>query len=293
MADAAMIITRAAGIAFVVTSMAGAGLAITPRDLGGQLRRSRLIVAALVANFVVAPLLAWGLCAAIPIDRAYATGLLLVGGSAGAPLLPKLAAMARGNVPLAITLMAILAGGTVVFLPFVMPYLLPGARAHPWHIARPLLILVALPLLIGMAVGSRWTHAARVGERALERISNVFLVVFLLIVLGTHLPALWGVVGSGAIFTAMLLVVLSGAAAYGMAGGDGPSRRVLAFGTAQRNIAAALVAAGASFADQPKVIVMVLVAEIVALVALFTAVRLFRRADARAATALAPEGASG
>ena len=51
-------------------------------------------------------------------------------------------------------------------------------------------------------------------------------------------------------------------------GGPGvDTRRVLALGTAQRNIAAALVVGGQSFSD-PKVVVMIIVVAIVGLLAL-------------------------
>ena len=52
-----------------------------------------------------------------------------------------------------------------------------------------------------------------------------------------------------------------------LGGPDGDTRRVLALGTGQRNIAAALVVASQSFGD-PKVIVMVIVVAIVGLIIL-------------------------
>ncbi len=56
-------------------------------------------------------------------------------------------------------------------------------------------------------------------------------------------------------------------------GSDADTRRVLALGTGQRNIAAALIVGGQSF-DDPKVVVMVVVVAIVGLLILMPVSRL-------------------
>ena len=57
-----------------------------------------------------------------------------------------------------------------------------------------------------------------------------------------------------------------------LGGPDSDTRRVMALGTSQRNIAAALVVASQSFSD-PKVVVMVIVVAIVGLIMLIPLAR--------------------
>jgi BASS family bile acid:Na+ symporter len=75
------------------------------------------------------------------------------------------------------------------------------------------------------------------------------------------------VFGTRAILAGLLFIALGYAVGW-VLGGPGPDTRpVLALGTAQRNIAAALVVGGQSFSD-PTVVIMVVVVAIVSLLIL-------------------------
>ena len=73
----------------------------------------RLVLLALLANFVVMPLGAVALDKSLELDEPLRVGLLLLGASAGAPFLPKLTELAKGNMPFAVGIMVLLAVGTV------------------------------------------------------------------------------------------------------------------------------------------------------------------------------------
>ena len=83
---------------FVVTSMLSMGLALTIPQILAPLRNGRLIVLALVANFVIVPAVAFLLSRVIPLNQDLQIGLILFGSAAGAPFLPKLAQIAKANV---------------------------------------------------------------------------------------------------------------------------------------------------------------------------------------------------
>jgi BASS family bile acid:Na+ symporter len=55
-------------------------------------------VFALLANFVLMPLAALALAKVLWLDEPFGVGLLLLGCAAGAPFLPKLAELAKGNL---------------------------------------------------------------------------------------------------------------------------------------------------------------------------------------------------
>src|SRR5689334_13141079 len=150
MTNALQLIQKIALFVFLLGSMFGAGLGLTLSALTAPLRRVSLVLLTLGLNFIVAPALAWLLTVIIPLEPGHAIALLLLGGAAGAPFLPKLAESARADLALAVALMALLTAGTIVFMPFALPLLIPGLEAEPWKIARPLLLFIVAPLVVGM-----------------------------------------------------------------------------------------------------------------------------------------------
>ena len=92
------------------------------------------------------PLGAVVLCTLLRLDQPLGVGLLLLGTAAGAPFLPKLAEIAKGNLAFAVGLMVLLMVVTVGYLPLVLPLLLPGVSVNPAKIARSLILLMLLPL---------------------------------------------------------------------------------------------------------------------------------------------------
>src|SRR6478609_5051172 len=123
-------LARTASIAvtvFAASSMLSVGLAYTIREILSPLREVRAVFRALVANFVLVPLLAVAIVRVFPMDQALALGLFLLAGSAGAPFLIKLASAAKGDLALSAGLLVLLVPATVAFLPFYVPL----AMAHP------------------------------------------------------------------------------------------------------------------------------------------------------------------
>src|SRR4051794_12684055 len=139
-------------LVFLVSSMAAMGLTLTARAIAAPLRDVRFVLLALGLNFVLAPACAWLLTVLIPLESGHAAGLMLLGGAAGAPFLPKLVENARCDLASAAALMVLLTAGTILFMPFALPLMIPGLGADPWSIARPLLALIIAPLAAGMVV---------------------------------------------------------------------------------------------------------------------------------------------
>src|SRR5258708_5618921 len=132
------ILSKAATVAmlsFVVSSMLAMGAGLTVSQISGPLRNARLVVLALLANFVLMPLGALALAKVLWLDEPFGVGLLLLGCAAGAPFLPKLAELAKGNLAFAVGAMVLLMVVTVGYLPMVLPLLLPGVTVDPWQIA--------------------------------------------------------------------------------------------------------------------------------------------------------------
>ena len=264
------LLSKAATVAmlsFVVTSMLAMGAGLTVSQISAPLRNARLVVLALLANFVLMPLGALALAKVLWLDEPFGVGLLLLGCAAGAPFLPKLAEIAKGNLAFAVGAMVLLMVVTVGYLPIVLPLLLSGVTVDPWNIARSLILLMLLPLAAGLALKVRYEDLARRVKPVLDLISNISLILLVLLITAANIDKVLQVFGTRGILAGLLFIALGFGIGWLFGGPDGDTRRVMALGTSQRNIAAALVVASQSFSD-PKVVVMVIVVAIVGLIIL-------------------------
>ena len=267
-------------LVFVVTCMVTAGLGLSVGAVAAPLRRLRLVALAVLANFVAAPAIAYALTQLVPLDRPHAIGLLLLGGAAGAPFLPKLAQLARGDLAFSVGLMLLLMVVSVAFMPLVLPLMIPGLAADPWPILRPLLFTMLFPLAIGMIVKNRSERWAARLRPAFERVSNVSMILAVVLLIVLNFGAMVGTFGSGAVAVALVFVALTLAVGYALGGPAPGTRAVLGLGTGQRNVAAALVIATQNFPADPGVVVMILIATFAGVVVLLFAARRFaRRSD--------------
>jgi BASS family bile acid:Na+ symporter len=260
-------------LVFVVSSMLAVGLSLTVGEILAPLRNRRLVSFALLANFVLMPLAAFFVARLLQLDQPLSAALLLLGTAAGAPFLPKLAAVAKGSLAFAVGLMVMLMALTVVYMPLVLPLLVEGVSVNPAKIARSLIVLMLLPLIAGLAVKARYAVIAARATPLLNKLSTVSLALLIVLLLSTNIGNILDLFGTRGILASILFLL----AAFGtgwLLGGPGlETRGVLALGTAQRNIAAALVVGGQNFSD-PKVVVMVAVVAIVGLLVLMPLARI-------------------
>jgi BASS family bile acid:Na+ symporter len=254
-------------LCFVISSMLAMGLGLTIHEIIAPLRNIRLIVLSLVANFVLMPFVAIALARVLRLDEAFGVGLLLLGTAAGAPFLPKLAQIAKGNLAFAVGVMVLLMVITVGYLPVALPLLLPGVSVNPMQIARSLFLLMLLPLAGALAVKAKFPDAAGRAKPVLDRLSNLSLILLIALLTAVNLKSVLAVFGTGGILAGLLFLAVGYGIGWTLGGPTADTRRVLGLGTAQRNIAAALVVSRQSF-DDPNVVVMVVVVAIVGLLIL-------------------------
>jgi predicted Na+-dependent transporter len=276
------IIMNLSTLVFVVTSMLAMGLSLTVAQIMAPLRNTRLVLLALLANFVLVPLMAYLITALFPLSDGLKIGLILISTAAGAPFLPRLAQIAKGNLAFSVGLMVLLMVFTIVYMPVILPRLLQGVSVDPWSIARPLILLMLIPLAIGLFIKARYAGIAGALSPYMARASTIALILLIAAGLLAHVKAALAVFGSGGIIALLLFLGLAFVFGYLLGGRDGSIRSVLGLGTAQRNLSAALVIATANFVGDPDVIVMVLVLGLVDLSSLLiTASLLGRRKNAQ------------
>ena len=244
------------------------GLSLTVAQRIEPLRNIKLVLLALLANFVIAPLLAYLILLVIPLEQGLATGLIIMACAAGAPFLPKLAQAAKGNMAFSVGLMTLLMVVTVLYLPLVLPLLLQGASVNPWDIARSLILMMLLPLGIGLFVKARYTTLADSLQPHMSHASTVAIMLMTVALIVLQFRSIVGLIGTGGLIAIVVFLLGSFAAGYLLGGKEAGTKSVLGLGTAQSNLSAAVLVAGQNFSDDPDVLVMVLVAGIVGLVLL-------------------------
>lgn len=251
-------------LVFVVSSMLAVGLSLTLSQIIAPLRNGKLVFLSLLANFVLMPVLAFALSRMLRLDQPLGEALLLLGAAAGAPFLPKLAGIAKGNLAFAVGLMVLLMVLTVAYMPLVLPLLLEGVSVDPWKIAKSLVLLMLLPLGVGLAVNAWFGNIATRVAPILNRLSSISLALMTLLLLVTNLKNIIALFGTRGIL-ASILFILGGTGIGWLLGGPAvQTKGVLALGTSARNIAAALVVGGEDF-DDPKVLAMIVVVAVIGL----------------------------
>ena len=236
------------------------------RRIVEPLRDMRMVALLLVANFVAVPLVAIAAAKILPMEEAAATAVIIIGCCAGAPFLPKLALLAKGDAAVSVGAMVMLMVVTVIYAPIVVPAVVEGADVDAWEIASSLILFMLIPLGLGLLIKARYEELAASWVGVAAQISSVAL----LIGIGAALFVTWrdiiGAIGSW-IFIGVAIILVAGLAS-GYLAGYGRSKRdmtVTAMATAQRNISAAIVVAASLSGD---VVVLTLVGALVIPIAL-------------------------
>ena len=266
--DALSVIVQVSMLVFVVSSMLAMGFSLTVPAIIAPLKDARLVVFALAVNFVAIPLVAWAIQAVMDLDQDIYTGLLLMATAAGAPFLPKLAQVAKGNSAFSVGLMVLLMVTTVAYMPIVLPLMLSGVDVSAWDIARSLIFLMLLPLGIALLVKARWSEIADGLQPHMAQASSLSILVLLVGAVILAWDSIISLIGTGGIIAILIFLLVSLGLGYFSGGSDPGTRSVMGLGTAQRNLAAAMVVGGQNFSDSPNVLVTVIVAGIVGLILL-------------------------
>ncbi len=254
-------------ITFVVASMAALGLDLTFKKVIEPLSDVFLLVKVIVANFLLIPALAYLILFIVPVDEGFRIGLILLATSAGAPFLPKLVQVAKGKVAMSVGVMVLLMFLTIIYVPLALPLLLPGVAVNPLEIASSLVVLMLLPMTVGLLINYRYKELAALLQNTLSQISNFGLMFGFVALLLLNWRFLLATIGSGVIISALLLILGAFFIGWLSAGKDATIKPLLALGSAQRNISAALVVAGSNFSD-PDVLLMCMIGALLMLIVL-------------------------
>lgn len=234
------------------------GLRVSCGDLSRTLANWRLILGALLANYVCVPAMAAALLVVLRTSPLVAAGILILAVCPGAPFGPSCTALAKGNVSASVGLMAILAGSSALLAPLLLPSLLGITAGHhvpsvdPLSIVRVLFVTQLAPLFAGLAVRQFFPLFADRMARPAERLSSSLSLLTITAVLTVHGSKLLEIRPSGCMGMTVLLLASWGSG-WVLGGHRADNQKALAITTGLRNVGVALAIANVSFPDTPAV----------------------------------------
>lgn len=270
-------IAQLSGLLFVISSMLAMGMSLTIAQILQPLKNARLVILALLANFVLVPLLAYVILRIIPIEQSLQIGLAVLATAGGAPFLPKLVQGAKGNIAFGVGLMVLLMVVSIFYIPIVLPLLLAGVQVNPWDIAKSLIVLMLVPLAIGLLMKSHSPDSAAHWQPVMNKISGLAILVLLVVGLGLNVSNILSLIGTGGILALLLFIIGSLAIGLLLGGRDPAIRSVMGLGTAQRNVSAAIVVAAQNFTEGNTLSFILVASILLLLILLPTAKRLGAR----------------
>ena len=265
-------------VIFTVSNIGAMGLGLNLREALRDLRSIRTVGLILVWGWVVGPALAWLIGSLLPLSEGHAAGLLLISLAPTAPFFSLMVSKARGDMSFAAAFMLLTTIGTVLLLPLLAPLFIPGITVDAWSLAKPLIVLVFLPLVIGGAIRAFAPSVAQTMLPVAHKIGKVFLLIALVLTLVLYGSEMLGAVGSFAPGAQVLFLVVITALSYTIGLGlEQQQRSAMALGMCTRKIAA-IFAAFFGIANPPEglFVMIVLVVPLAAIIA-DVAARLFAR----------------
>ena len=269
------IVLNVAIAVFIAGVLFTAGLEVTIAQVLEPMKDAGLTARVLVANVLLVPLVTYGMSVFFPLDPPYMIGVLLYGFASGAPYTPKLVSAAGADVPSSIAATMLLTVLTILYMPFVLPFLVPGTEIGIWEIAKPLLLQMFVPLVIGLAIRHFRERTADRLLRPAHLVVNLSAITFLVLALVLHWDELVTTARTGALASAVVLTLVAFGIGYALGPGRLKGRVTLGLITTARNIGAAATIATANFRDDPRVLITVAVCMFVVFALAFPAAKLY------------------
>ncbi len=263
---------------FTVSNLAAMGLQVNMPDVMVALRNKKAMALIFVWGWVLGPALGLLITTVLPLDEPYVITILLASLAPCAPFLQQMVARARGEMGFTGAFIPLVVIGTVVLMPLMAPLLIKGLTIDALGLAKPLLLTILLPLVIGASL--RYYAAALairifpVAKR-FAMLSTLLTIVWCLLLYG---PSMLDTAGSMALLSMTLFMIGMALISYRFGFGMQQNQRsVMALGMGTRNIAAVLAAALAIPDADPRIVVMVVMWTLWSVVLAAIGARIFAR----------------
>jgi BASS family bile acid:Na+ symporter len=272
------IIFKPVVIVFTVSNLFAMGLQVKMPEVIIALKNKKSIVLIFVWGWVLGPALGYLITRVIPLAKPYEVVVLLSSLAPCAPFLPLMMVKARGDVGFTGAFIPLVVVGAVVFIPLIGPLLIEGLTVKAGTLAKPLLLTLLLPLIIG-AVARHYadTVAMRIlpAVNALAKFFTLGMIAAGLVIFG---PSMLETAGSFALLAATIFMVVTALITYRFGFGLKQNQRsVMALGMGTRNLAAIITAAFAIPNVDPRIVTFIMMWGLWSFVFAAIGARVFRK----------------
>lgn len=243
---------------FTVSNLAAMGLQVHMPDVKKAFKNKKAIVMIFLWGWVLGPALGIAITKIVPLDEPYVIVILLASLAPCAPFLQQMVIKAKGEIAFAGAFIPLVVVGTVVFMPLMSPLLIEGLAIDTWSLAKPLLLTILLPLIMGAVL--RYNFEAFVLKifpiaKKFAVLTTLLTIISCLVLYG---PGMLDTAGSMALLSMTIYMLVMSIITYSVGVGMKQSQRsVMSLGMGTRNIAAVLAAAMAIPDADPRIVIMV------------------------------------
>lgn len=247
---------------FVFLTMFNVGITRKLDDFLQYTSEWRFFLRMLVVNFVVSPLLMWGLLQLFSLPLSLEIGLTIFSMAAGAPFVIKLTQFSEHDIALGATLLVVLVLGTSVVVPIVLPMVLSGIEINGIQIFLTLVRQLILPIVLGLILNRFFSNFIETIQPWVGKLSNITLWVVVVGILAGELDGLIELMGEGAILASVIYILVITGLGFFLAGKNDKDHQqdLGALGSGQRNTAACMIIAAQNFSHLPEVLLIITVA---------------------------------
>jgi BASS family bile acid:Na+ symporter len=247
-------------VVFIVSMMLAAGLQTTIAALGQVFRKIWLVILVLIVNFVLIPLLGWGIAEMLALATPAYIAIVLLACSPGAPFGAKAAVIQRGDVVTASALQVLMAAVGSITFPFTANWIMTSADLGD-NVSLPVarlvgtvVVLQLVPFIVGLAVRNWAPHTAGGWHKTSMKISNIsFIAVIVGALLGSW-RMIVDLIGSRALLGAIIFAVIAIALGSFLAVGTRKVRTTVGLLAPLRNAGPVMAAVGIGFANDPAIL---------------------------------------
>jgi BASS family bile acid:Na+ symporter len=263
-------------LVFTVSNLAAMGLQVKMPELMAALQNKKALALIFLWGWVLGPVVGLLITTILPLEEPYVIVVLLCSLAPCAPFLQQMVGKANGDVGFAGAFIPLVAVGTVVLMPVMAPYLIKGLTISAWALAKPLLLTILLPLLIGAAIRHYADQGATKIFPAVKGLALISTLLTVIACLALYGKSMLDTAGEFALLSMTIFMVGVGIITYIFGFGLKQNQRsVMSLGMGTRNIAAVFAAALAIPDADPRIMVMVIMWTLWSVVLAAIAARIF------------------
>ena len=196
-------------VIMLIATVAGLGMSFTVKQILAPLRNVWLVVATVVVNAGLAPLVAIAVCHVLPLHSQARVGVELAAIAAAGPSALKAAELAkRADLAAAVSIVVVLNLVNLVAAPLWAEAIVSGATVKPLSIFGDLVLIVLIPLAIGLALHAHYPEHRDAWNTGLQEISSIALIVMLAFGIAANWKLIISVIGTWVILASVLMTAV-------------------------------------------------------------------------------------